>query len=665
MDMSQPHLESLLAHGTASCLPAQFFRGGGGGLQAYGYLSQILSFHFGLPVVAVDASHHHTRVLHTRAARASKACGKEGRQGKRGKGKKEGKEGEWRKGGEATGSSEKEKEEEKGLAEPAVGAGAVAGGGSWPCASEPGSEAGTGLVLNPRLVTRTITLGSAAATIGALLRGGGERMGEEACVEEGKGAEGNGGKGKEEDEEEREDRSGEREASKARSREESDADADEVSGMVGNPLRSNCMESNGMKNDGMERGSTEEHGDSCSCSVRGMLAGLHACGDLTVSALRAFVLQPEVRAMAMVGCCYNLLSEQGEAVGVGGGEGKHASSLPAPATPADSYPHPLPAAAHPPLVQPLQSRDSDPFSTRLAPAHAAADDASPPPALTSPAPAPPAVVLPPFGFPCSSYVRAFPTSIEHTASDPHTCQPLIGRNGRDLACQSADRWRVTPPEEAEGNFEVHAFRAALEVLIVRHRADKEKVPGKVDGEETGSLGGSEEGLEGGGGGSEEGGASGIRHHLEAFSSYALSACLKLRISPPPSPALIASVWGEVSPYAPLVRAFWCLRAVLAGPLESLLVADRLLWLQEMGGRLMVQGKGSEVEEHDVEKHAREEGQEEERAGEQLNHQVKVQVKQQVGGSESRGFRYGVVALFQPEMSPRNLAIVALKEHQGL
>ncbi|XP_042485308.1 protein RRNAD1 [Macadamia integrifolia] len=41
-----------------------------------------------------------------------------------------------------------------------------------------------------------------------------------------------------------------------------------------------------------------------------VLAGLHACGDLSVTMLRTFLECREVKAVVSVGCCYNLLSEE-------------------------------------------------------------------------------------------------------------------------------------------------------------------------------------------------------------------------------------------------------------------------------------------------------------------------------------------------------------------
>ncbi|KAF9620539.1 hypothetical protein IFM89_013204 [Coptis chinensis] len=42
-----------------------------------------------------------------------------------------------------------------------------------------------------------------------------------------------------------------------------------------------------------------------------VLAGLHACGDLSVTMLRTFLDCEEIKAVISIGCCYNLLSDEG------------------------------------------------------------------------------------------------------------------------------------------------------------------------------------------------------------------------------------------------------------------------------------------------------------------------------------------------------------------
>lgn len=41
-----------------------------------------------------------------------------------------------------------------------------------------------------------------------------------------------------------------------------------------------------------------------------VLTGLHACGDLTSTAIRTFLATPDIKGLCLVGCCYNLLSER-------------------------------------------------------------------------------------------------------------------------------------------------------------------------------------------------------------------------------------------------------------------------------------------------------------------------------------------------------------------
>lgn len=111
-----------------------------------------------------------------------------------------------------------------------------------------------------------------------------------------------------------------------------------------------------------------------------VLAGLHACGDLSVTMIRTFLECKEVKALVNVGCCYNLLSE-------------HCND-----NKLDCY-----------------------------------------------------------GFPLSKGVTNLAIH--------------VGRNGRDLACQSAERWRSLTPEAAIENFEVHAFRAAFQMVLQKFYPD--------------------------------------------------------------------------------------------------------------------------------------------------------------------------------------------------
>ncbi|XP_059662294.1 uncharacterized protein LOC132308276 isoform X2 [Cornus florida] len=105
-----------------------------------------------------------------------------------------------------------------------------------------------------------------------------------------------------------------------------------------------------------------------------VLAGLHACGDLSVTMLRTFLECKEVQAVVSIGCCYNMLSEEG-----------------------------------------VEHCDSH------------------------------------CGFPMSKGVKSSGLS--------------LGRNSRDLACQSAERWKGLGKDAGLHNFELHAFRAAFQMFL--------------------------------------------------------------------------------------------------------------------------------------------------------------------------------------------------------
>ncbi|XP_020578252.1 protein RRNAD1 isoform X2 [Phalaenopsis equestris] len=108
-----------------------------------------------------------------------------------------------------------------------------------------------------------------------------------------------------------------------------------------------------------------------------VLAGLHACGDLSVNMLRAFVDCEQVKALICVGCCYNLLSEENS---------EKASLL--------------------------------------------------------------------SGFPLSNGAKLSGLT--------------LGKNARDLACQSAERWKHLTESAARQNFELHAFRAAFQMVLDKY-----------------------------------------------------------------------------------------------------------------------------------------------------------------------------------------------------
>ncbi|KAF5198957.1 S-adenosyl-l-methionine-dependent methyltransferases superfamily protein [Thalictrum thalictroides] len=121
------------------------------------------------------------------------------------------------------------------------------------------------------------------------------------------------------------------------------------------------------------------HPPSCKSYFKSslVLAGLHACGDLSVTMLRTFLECKEVRALVNIGCCYNLISEVG-----------------------------------------FETADSH------------------------------------CGFPVSFGVCSAGFS--------------LGKSARDLGCQSAERWKVLTKDAALQNFQLHAFRAAFQMVLHRY-----------------------------------------------------------------------------------------------------------------------------------------------------------------------------------------------------
>ncbi|KAE8124569.1 hypothetical protein FH972_019438 [Carpinus fangiana] len=128
---------------------------------------------------------------------------------------------------------------------------------------------------------------------------------------------------------------------------------------------------------------TEPDGEKLdsSCNVDNdislVLAGLHACGDLSATMLKTFVDCKEVKAIVSIGCCYNLLSEEG-----------------------------------------MDNTESQ------------------------------------CGYPMSSGVKSAGFS--------------LGKSSRDLACQSAERWRSLEKDAGLHNFELHSLRAAFQMVLYKY-----------------------------------------------------------------------------------------------------------------------------------------------------------------------------------------------------
>ncbi|KAI4333356.1 hypothetical protein L6164_018182 [Bauhinia variegata] len=249
-----------------------------------------------------------------------------------------------------------------------------------------------------------------------------------------------------------------------------------------------------------------------------ILAGLHACGDLSVTMLKTFLECKDVKAVVSVGCCYNLLSE--ECTGDAGFQ---------------------------------------------------------------------------CGFPMSQAVRSTGLS--------------LGKSARDLACQSAERWRSLEMHDGLHNFELHVFRAAFQMVLSKHYPEvmmstpsigrkgkalrrrhqrrivesqlylKEPIQSETDGvfcsaKETQALpcempSDVRAGC--------EGTKSDDKYSL--FEDFCESALCHLGIKPSDD-INFQGIWKEAEPFAELIGPYWSLRAALGPLLETLILLDRLLFLQE-------------------------------------------------------------------------------------
>ncbi|KAM7492846.1 hypothetical protein LguiA_035767 [Lonicera macranthoides] len=277
-----------------------------------------------------------------------------------------------------------------------------------------------------------------------------------------------------------------------------------------------------------ENSSKEVSKDNPSCML---LAGLHACGDLSVTMLRTFLECKEVKAVVSIGCCYNLLSEEGDENAAEGS----------------------------------------------------------------------------CGFPMSKGVKSVGFS--------------LGKSSRDLACQSADRWRGLGEDAGLHNFELHAFRAAFQMVLSQHYPDiltssptigrqgkaLRRQQNRAIIESTLHQEGQKEGswptikcaesdsctYKGSAWGTDTIllGAS-CNHSTKSekttyvdkfsqFEKFSKSGLCRLGLQHLQDMDL-AGIWKETESFAELIGPYWTLRAALGPVLETLILLDRLLFLQEEG-----------------------------------------------------------------------------------
>ncbi|KAK6947238.1 Methyltransferase domain [Dillenia turbinata] len=264
-----------------------------------------------------------------------------------------------------------------------------------------------------------------------------------------------------------------------------------------------------------------------------VLAGLHACGDLSVTMLRTFLECKEIKAVISIGCCYNLLTEAE-----------------------------------------LEDVNSQ------------------------------------CGFPLSRGVKSTGFS--------------LGKSSRDLACQSAERWKCLGNDAALHNFDLHAFRAAFQMVLFEYfpevlesnpsigrqgkalrRQQQRRIiesplcsgsctsPWSSDWKNSKM---NESPNDKCGLASDIDTSMTFSHHsggkdeaktvdkYSAFMKFCQNGLSRLDIKSLHDNDFL-TIWKKVEPFTGLVGPYWSIRAALGPLLETFLLLDRLLFLQEQGDAL--------------------------------------------------------------------------------
>ncbi|XP_027774454.1 protein RRNAD1 isoform X4 [Solanum pennellii] len=187
---------------------------------------------------------------------------------------------------------------------------------------------------------------------------------------------------------------------------------------------------------------------------------------------------------------------------------------------------------------------------------------------------------------------------------------ILEKSARDLACQSADRWRGLGENAGLHNFELHAFRAAFQIVLCRHypsillesptigrqgKALRRQQNQRILESNLHHGGSSESGepresvaflheyssIQ-----SSNSGESNAVDRCSLFAKFCESGLGRLHL-PHLADTAYSAVWRESESYAELIGPYWSLRAALGPVLETLILLDRLLLLQEYGSDLEV------------------------------------------------------------------------------
>ncbi|XP_059591662.1 uncharacterized protein LOC100262853 isoform X2 [Vitis vinifera] len=217
-----------------------------------------------------------------------------------------------------------------------------------------------------------------------------------------------------------------------------------------------------------------------------VLAGLHACGDLSVTMLRTFLECKEVKAVVSIGCCYNLLSEE--------------------------------------VCESSSSQCGFPMSNVIKSAGLSLGKSS-------------------RDLACQVLYRYYPEVL--------ITSPAIGRQGKALRRQQQRRnleSSLQPEKDDKA-----AFAMEKDSLFQGISSDETTISDAINSVDKYSL----------------------------FEKFCKSGLCRLGLKPLPD-VNFKEVWEEAAPFAEFIGPYWSLRAALGPLLETLILLDRLLFLQEQG-----------------------------------------------------------------------------------
>ncbi|KAF2140292.1 uncharacterized protein K452DRAFT_289050 [Aplosporella prunicola CBS 121167] len=264
-----------------------------------------------------------------------------------------------------------------------------------------------------------------------------------------------------------------------------------------------------------------------------MVISLHSCGNLLHHGLRSLVLNPTVKAVAMIGCCYNLMTER----------------LGPP-----SYKLPTLRPNHPRLDQTANAFD-------------------------------------PHGFPMSTRYATFPLPNEDNSGLSGDEGVRLNITARMMAVQAPQNWG---PEDSEAFFTRHFFRALLQrVFLERGVIEAPQTPDDVAAAEDGRAPCSPAGT--GSPGQPIIIGTLKKSCYSGFVNYVRGALAKILENPEESEERKVLFRERVYPMTDEeIREFevryaqrkkelsvvWSLMAFSAGVIEAMIVVDRWLWLLE-------------------------------------------------------------------------------------